>query len=171
MANHIFLTGEKQVGKSTLLKKALCGYSGIIGGFCTVRTNEFLKDAYSVHIYSVQQKPIPNQNNLLFVCGKADCTTVQRFNQLGCNFLAQSEGSSLIVMDELGRHEANAQAFRQAVQKQLDKDIPIIGVLQEPAESHWPEIIAHPNVKILTVTKENRDDPMIIKEIQHCIRK
>lgn len=169
MAKHIFLTGEKQVGKSTLLKKALSGYSGKIGVFYTVRTNAFLKDAYSVHIYSVYEKPIPSESNLLFICGKVEDNTEQRFDYLGCKAFEQNKNCDLIVMDKLRRHEANTKLFQQAVQKQLDKEIPIIGVLQEPAEANWPEITAHPNVKILTVTKENRDDPMLIKTIMSAI--
>lgn len=33
MARHVFLTGEKQIGKSTLLKKVLDNYAGEISGF------------------------------------------------------------------------------------------------------------------------------------------
>lgn len=33
MTHHVFLTGAKQVGKSTLLKKTLRSFDGQIGGF------------------------------------------------------------------------------------------------------------------------------------------
>ena len=41
MARHIFLTGKKQIGKSTLLQKILKNYQGTADGFLTVRTKEY----------------------------------------------------------------------------------------------------------------------------------
>ena len=38
MARHIFLTGPKQVGKTTLLRAALADFPGSVGGFYTLRT-------------------------------------------------------------------------------------------------------------------------------------
>ena len=43
MTHHVFLTGAKQVGKSTLLKKTLRSFDGQIGGFFTLRTCEYLR--------------------------------------------------------------------------------------------------------------------------------
>lgn len=165
MVRHLFLTGEKQIGKSTLLKKALSGYCGSIAGFYTVRTKAFFKNEYSVHIYPVNGKRIPNEENLLFACGRLTDDIPQRFDRLGCSLLQQMGTCSLIVMDELGRHEAEAQLFRQAILSQLNGQIPILGVLQAPAEEYWPEITSHPNVKVMAVTAENRDDPELLKEM------
>ena len=36
MAGHIFLTGEKQVGKSTAIRRFLAHWPGGVDGFCTV---------------------------------------------------------------------------------------------------------------------------------------
>ena len=41
--NHVFLTGKKQIGKSTFLKKVLAVYPKCPAGFYTVRTNAFWK--------------------------------------------------------------------------------------------------------------------------------
>ena len=41
MTHHVFLTGAKQVGKSTLLKKHYARFDGQIGGFFTLRTCEY----------------------------------------------------------------------------------------------------------------------------------
>lgn len=169
MAHHIFLTGDKQVGKSTLLQKALLGYTKTIGGFYTVRTNQLLQDSYSVHLYLPKEPPLACQENLLFVCGECTDSIPQRFNVLGCQALERAQNSSLILMDELGRHEANAYKFRQAVLSQLEKDIPIVGVLQHPAEIYWPEIVSHPKVQVLTIAKENREDPDLMKQIRSVI--
>lgn len=165
MAQHIFLTGKKQVGKSTLLKKVIQQYNGTIEGFFTVRTNEFLKDRYSVHLFSANEEMIPSENNLLFVCGIPDDHISDRFNRLGCQALSRCSDCSLILMDELGPHEANALLFRNAVLQLLDLDIPILGVLQEPTEMSWAEITHHSNVEILEITKKNRDQTELIEKI------
>jgi nucleoside-triphosphatase THEP1 len=113
----------------------------------------------------VGEAAIPNESNLLFVCGKADDRTRERFDVLGCAALAKCSARSLLVMDELGPHEAEAALFRQAVLKLLDGDIPILGVLQAPAERFWPEITHHPNVRMLEVTENDRDQKEIIDDI------
>ena len=60
-------------------------------------------------------------------------------------------------MDELGPHEEQAAAFRQAVLRALDGDAPIIGVLQQAESAFLDRVAAHPGVRLITVTEENRD--------------
>ena len=84
--------------------------------------------------------------------------------------LAKSSCCSLIAIDELGPHEADAALFRQTVLKLLDGDIPILGVLQAPVEAFWPDIVHHPQVKILAITEANRDDEEILEGIISVIR-
>ena len=72
MTQHIFLTDEKHVGKSTLIQKILDDYKKTADGFLTVRTKNYLKNQYSVHMYHLKEKEFPNESNLLFLCGKTD---------------------------------------------------------------------------------------------------
>ena len=157
MARHIFLTGEKRVGKSTLLRAYLEHFSGKVGGFQTVRTMDVFKDRFSVHLVSPDGKP--EEENLLFLCPppKGNTRVIARFEELGCAALEGAEACDLILMDELGPAEAEAEKFQQAVLKALDGNVPIIGVIQK-AESDFLERIArHPNVDVVEVTPENRD--------------
>lgn len=166
MTQHIFLTGKKQVGKSTLIKKLLEDYKGIVDGFLTVRTKEYLGEHYSVHIYHLTETQRPDTNNLLFVCGEADEQTINNFDQLGYDILSRCSSCSLLVMDELGPHEAKAALFRQKILSLLDSQIPILGVLQDPAEIYWPEIADHPNVELITIDENNRNDSSLIEHIR-----
>ena len=52
MTQHIFLTGKKHIGKSTLTQKILDDYKKTADGFLTVRTKDYLKNQYSVHMYN-----------------------------------------------------------------------------------------------------------------------
>jgi nucleoside-triphosphatase THEP1 len=158
MQKHIFLTGEKGVGKSTIIRKLLDGYKGTIAGFFTVRTNEVYHDRYSVHLLAAGGMDKPSEENLLFFCGVPfDEGKTNRFNNLGCKALEGCMGAELIVMDELGPNEGNATEFCQAVMNVLNGDVPVIGVLQK-ADSPFLKVIAnHPKVQVIEVTNKNRD--------------
>lgn len=171
MTRHIFLTGQKQVGKSTLLRKILQAFPGSLGGFFTVRTNEYLKNAYSVHMFCVGEEAVPSEKNLLFRCGSPEPNTAGRFERLGCRALAKCGRCSLIVMDELGPHEAEAAAFRQAVLKRIEEDTPILGVLQAPASAFWPDVAEHPAVQIWEITQENRNQAGLAEAILSEIKR
>lgn len=170
MIRHIFLTGAKQIGKSTLIRKALEKYSGKLGGFLTVRTKKLLKDRYSVHMLHPNGDVEPDESNLLFVCSKADGRISERFDRLGCNALMKCYDSDLIIMDELGPHEADASMFRSSVLKQLDKNIPIIGVLQAPASKFWNEVIEHPHTRVIEVSEKNRNEEELLSQILSIIK-
>ena len=165
MTQHIFLTGKKHIGKSTLIQKILDDYKKTSDGFLTVRTKNYLKDQYSVHMYHLKEKELPNKSNLLFLCGKTDEHTADTFDRLGCNILSMCSDCSLLIMDELGPHEAKAALFREEILHLLDGQIPVLGVLQEPAEACWPEIVNHPNVEIITLSESNRNNSSLCEHI------
>ncbi len=154
---HVFLTGPKQVGKSTLLNAILASFSGKLGGFRTVRLHSYLPGHYTVHLFSPHEEPKPTEENLLFVCGKPGADTIDRFERLGCAALRSSVEADLLLMDELGPHETEAAGFQEAVWNAVEGEIPVLGVLQEADSAFLKKIARHPNVFLLHVTEENRD--------------
>ena len=173
MTHHIFLTGAKQVGKSTLLKKVLCSFEGRIGGFFTLRTCEFLESSFSVHLLPAAAPGKPDETNLLFVCGSpaafSSNETPRRFDRLGCDALSDFMQKDLILMDELGPHEAEAVRFRQMVFKVLDGPVPVLGVLQEAESPFLQEIARRPDVTVIRITGENRDKPELLNQISSLL--
>lgn len=157
MKPHLFFTGEKRVGKSTLIQTLLNRYPCHIGGFRTVRTNALYGNRYAIHLL----KPFavtPTEENLLFLCdGSRDQTVWDRFDQLGCAALEDTAGCDLILMDELGPNEVHSKKFQSAVLTALDGDIPILGVLQKADSPFLDQIAKHPKVRVVEVTRENRD--------------
>ena len=121
MYKHVFLTGDKQIGKSTLIKKILNEFSGNIGGFYTQRSTEYLKDRYAVHIFKASQQQIPTAENFLFECRRSDPLDNERFDKIGCGILNEEKEFDIIIMDELGRREAKASNFRKKVFELLKK--------------------------------------------------
>ena len=158
---HIFLTGEKQVGKSTLWRKVLV-HSGISpSGFQTL---EYLVNGnfrgYRLHSLG----PVPEQfgNDIpisVFLRRKMHLPVSESFELFGTELLrlALQEGGC-IMMDELGSFEKNAPAFRQAVLDCLNDDCHVLGVLQKVEDSFLEEIMNRPDVLVFTVTQENRDN-------------
>ena len=147
---HLFLTGEKHIGKSTLLRALLAQKCGTPGGFLTVRT--LVNDA-QYGVYLLRPGEVPNDNNFLFLCGHT--ADPQRFNELGCAALRVP--ADYILMDELGPNEALASDFQAAVLTALDGPVPIYGVLQKADSPFLQAIAAHPDVLVIEVTLENRD--------------
>lgn len=137
MTEHVFLTGRKQVGKSTLIRKELERYKKENG-----------------------EESAPSEENLLFICGSADRSrSDERFDRMGSRILEESmrNGAELLIMDELGPNEAGALVFQEAVLRALDGEIPILGVLQEADSPFLKKVAAHPKVRVIRVTEENRD--------------
>ena len=141
---HVFFTGEKSVGKTNLVNALLRG-RGRVGGFRTVKSDGA--------VYLLRPGEEMCEENRVFFCGRdADAA---RFDRLGCEALSVS--CDCIRMDELGPHEQNAKEFQNAVFRALDGTVPIIGVIQKSDSDFLRKVKAHPNVRLIEVTRENRD--------------
>ena len=148
---HLFLTGRKGVGKSTLLRAMLEGKR--LGGFFTVRATGVLERP-SIHLLRAAAEERPAPENLVCFCGER---RPERFELLGPAALADTADCDIIVMDELGPAEAAAERFQAAVLAALDSHVPVCGVLQQADSAFLRRVAAHPRVRVLTVTEENRN--------------
>ena len=84
---HLFLTGEKQIGKSTLLRKWLDRIDAGISGFYTQKHMSGDGHLY-VHMLSAEREDLPSSDNILFDCRARDLAAAsERFNLLGCSML------------------------------------------------------------------------------------
>ena len=146
---HLFLTGQKGAGKSTLIRGLLAEETGRLGGFFTVRHEG------GVYLLPAAKERTFTPESLLFRCGHGGDPA--RFDDLGCAALADTAGCRLLVMDELGPHEEAALRFQAAVFRTLDGSTPILGVLQQAQSQVLDRIARHPRVTVLTVTEENRN--------------
>ena len=157
MKKHLFYTGPRGIGKSTLLQRRLAQFCGTFAGFRTVKVP--CGDSFSVHMLPVDERVTPAEENFLFCRDKKReyGENALRFDAIGCRFLADIEGAKLIVMDELGAAESAAEAFQNRVLELLDGNIPILGVLQEGESEFQKKVATHPNVQLIYVTPENRD--------------
>ena len=152
---HLFLTGPKQIGKSTVLRKLLQDREEKIGGFRTVRIP--LEDGASIHMVAPSETDYTDENRIFSRRKGVLYIDPADFDRIGCKLLANTGHCDLILMDELGPNEANSEKFRQAVWNVLNGAVPVYGVLQVAESDFLDAVAARPDVQVITISEENRD--------------
>ena len=158
---HLFLTGEKQVGKSTLLRRLIDARQLDCAGFETKAF--YLNDERRGFVLHGRIEMPPYENDCI-ACArigeKKAAPVLETFNQNGVSILQKSleSASPYILMDELGRLESRAEDFCEQVLKTLDGKKRILGVLQKCNSALIDTISRRNDVTILTVTPENREE-------------
>ena len=79
------------------------------------------------------------------------------FDREGTALLRAEGPFDLLLMDELGRLELRAEAFRAAVLSALDGNVPVLGVVKPESNPFLDAVRAHPRTVVLEVAGENRD--------------
>ena len=158
---HIFLSGASGVGKSTVIAKVLSRMDVTAGGFCSGYGPDRGEPNRLLYLWDAGNNPV-FADDCAVACVTAHRPHVMqgRFDSLGCAALrrARETGAELIVMDECGRLEREELRFRAEVLACLDAATPVLGVVGR-GEGEWPGAIRnHPNVTVLEVTQDNRDD-------------
>ena len=158
---HVFLQGERGIGKSTVIRKTL----EIIANDRPTRLGGFYTWNGGRGDPNVYMKPAQ--------CGEAgDVILVAKWNKAkdrmdsvahafdtgGARLLSRLSGVDLIIMDELGYLESAAPGFKQAVLDALAGDIPAFGTLRLGDVPWHDDIKKNPLVELYYVDEKNRDD-------------
>lgn len=157
---HLFLTGDKQVGKSTLLRRLIEAKQLNCTGF---ETQAFYlngeRRGFTLH-GCVDMPPYENDCICCARIGeKMSVPVLPVFEENGIAILKKSlaSPSAFILMDELGRLEKQAGAFIDQIYACLDSKKRVLGVLQKCSSEHVEAIAKREDATVLTVTQENRD--------------
>ena len=85
--------------------------------------------------------------------------TIAAVHDIGIHQAEKVYGSSAgKYQEELGPAEADSAKFRQAVMDTLDGNVPVYGILQVADSPFLEQIARRPDVQVVTVTEENRDE-------------
>ena len=157
---HLFLTGDKQVGKSTLLRKLIEANQLSCAGF---ETQPFYlggeRRGFTLH----GRVEMPPYENDCICCARVEAKrsvpVLPVFDENGAKMLQASRISPdpFILMDELGRLERQAHTFIGEVYACLDSRKRVLGVLQKCGSEHVEAISQREDVTVITVTPENRE--------------
>lgn len=159
---HIFLTGNIQVGKSTIINRVVEKLHVNTGGFKTVPGN-YTRDGGSDIFILGYDEPFGNCSKDNRVahrygksCSKKFISYPEVFDLIGCKLL-HSNNCQLIIMDELGFMESEAFEFQNSVLKCLDNSIPVLGVIKPMETPFLNSIRSHKKTTVLTVDESNRE--------------
>ena len=153
----IFLTGERGVGKSTALRRALAGCGRGIGGFMTDFGDSRYEEDKTLWLLPWGERPDFSRGEVCARLGPGGRQVYPEvFDRLGAKLLRRAEedpACGLILMDELGFLESEAGDFRAEVLSVLAGSKPVLGVVRQGL-GVWGDA---PLGEVWTVTEENRD--------------
>ena len=153
----IFLTGERGVGKSTALRRALSGCGLGLGGFMTDFGDTRYAENKELRLLPWAEEPELSAGEVCARLGPGGRQVFPEvFDGLGAELLyraAEDPACGLILMDELGFLEAEALRFRSAVLSALAGPKPVLGVVRRGL-GVWH---GAPLGEVWEVTRENRD--------------
>ena len=169
--NNIFLTGEKGIGKSTIVNRFVNTLEFLPGGFQTLMFSKDESGLYTLIIrpykldLAYEKGTEPEGDDFSIVATRENLDqfmTVNKdaFDFTGVNILRRSlekENTRLIIMDELGFMEKDATIFQAEVFKCLDSETPVLGVLKEGSMPFLDAISEREDVVVIEVTNNNRD--------------
>ncbi|MEW9080155.1 nucleoside-triphosphatase [Terrisporobacter glycolicus] len=169
---NIFITGDIRIGKSTVIKKVLDllkeNYENNIkiGGYKCCRNiiienhltkYEFflvsLRDLSSYKI--IENRVINNSDNVEIFTGN--------FNLYSEKLNDDLKNCHLIILDEIGCAESNSYEFIDSLNKVLDSDKAVLGVLKKKNCSLINDIKKRDDLLLLEIDENNRD--FIYKDI------
>lgn len=157
---HIFLTGDVQVGKSTILQKTISALNCSIGGFRSGFGPYRGRPDSRVYLWDAGGEPVYDEDHVVVrFTDHAPEVLTDRFNTLGVEVLrrARQRQVDLILMDECGRFEGQAADFQAEIFAALDGAIPVLGVVRQGFHGWLDDLRRHPKVTLLPVTPDNRD--------------
>ena len=91
------------------------------------------------------------------------------FDTLGAAYIRAGKPDGILVMDEIGFFEQDAERFQSAVFDALDGDIPVLAAVKAREGIPFLEKVrTHPNADLFILTAENRD--ALYEELKERIR-
>lgn len=167
---NLLLTGEIQVGKTTIINRLLEELQLTPSGFKTLR--QIIEGKHVGFIMEDLTGIVPVDCNPLYIAKPGgEPRELQRpqgrwepvtgtFEYWGVKILQESLASpkDLILMDELGHFESTAFTFQRKVLECLSSPIPVLGVVKQRSTDFLDHVRSRADVNIVTITIDNRNE-------------
>lgn len=159
----ILLTGERQAGKSFLVRRLLRNTTCPLYGFVTKMEPEGADGLRRVYMHPAAERLDAwtyTAENLVGICDRNGVREIypQVFDTLGVSLLQQARGDGIVVMDELGFMEASSEAFTRQVLRVLEGEVPVVAVVKKrPGVAFLDKAWQTSGALRYEVTPENRE--------------
>ena len=162
--NNILLTGEVQVGKSTVIQKVLDmlkkDYDLKIGGYRGTRAliKEENKTILRFGMNSLSDNSSYKVLQNEIIDGKNNVTIYsESFDEYAPKLKADLENCNLIILDEIGFAESNSPKYLEVLNEALDSDKVVFGVLKKWDCPVVNGVRDRQDVTLFNIDEDNRD--------------
>ena len=169
MKRACLLSGKPGVGKTTVIKKALSNREGKAGGFYTEE----------IRVGGTRQGfQIVTLEGQSAILAHIDIKSPYRVSKYGVDIAAlervgvaaireATRNCDIVVIDEIGKMELFSSAFKEAVLEAINSGKKVLGTIMLNSHPWADEIKRHPNVDVILLTRENRDQ--VLDKILNCL--
>ena len=142
-------------------------------GFITKMQPAGKNGFHPIYIHPAAQSDegrVYTETNLIGICNsRTHLPRLDAFNILGVTYIQEAVPDGIIVMDELGFFESQAEEFTSAVLHALSGDIPVIAAVKSRTDVPFLNAVrAMPRADTFYITPENRD--MLFEQLLPRIR-
>lgn len=158
---HTLIVGERGVDKSTLIGRVLNALDQPVYGFETKKEDSLADELRGspVYIYDAWQERVRTTENLVGYCKNHRFdAAAEVFDRFAPKLRKPVPSSGIVLLDELGFMESQAEEFCAAVLDLLEGDIPIIAAVKNKNTPFLEAVRSHPKAKCFYITEENRDE-------------
>jgi len=158
--SNFLLTGEPGVGKTTIIMEVLGELNVRAGGFFTqeIKSGKTRKGFQLITLDGQQAVLASVTKKSTYKVGKY-AVDLDVMTDVGVPALVDAmKSADLIVIDEIGKMECFSKEFRDVTIRCLGADTPVLGTIQNFASPFINQITNRPDIAIINVDKNNRDD-------------
>ena len=153
---HILIVGRNGVGKSTLIRALIEAIPAPVCGVITKKEAPGPDGFCPVYIHTFGDPKQYSEANRIGLCREGRSIA---FPEVFDRFSQQMRfpRGGVIVFDELGFLESNANQFTEAVLKTLDDAPFVIAAVRDKSTPFLDAVRAHPRADVYRIDTDNRD--------------
>ncbi len=163
------LTGRPGTGKTSLIKQAVAGMRGKVGGFYTeeIRSGG-IREGFRLVTLDGQKATLAHVNIHSPYRVSKYGVDIDSLDRVGVPALHQAvQQCDLVVIDEIGKMELFSASFREAVLQIIGSEKQVLGTIMLNANPWADTIKRQPQVNLVTVTRTNYHQ--VLEELRHWL--
>lgn len=157
---HLFLYGNSGVGKSTLIREVFSELGVAPAGFFSRKMPGEREGAFRLNLNPAMAADYSAASVVAEFSPESGWNVdAEKFDRLGLAALREIPAGGVVLLDELGMLERGAHAFRARVLSILS-ELPCraVGVIKEKGDGFLESLKALPQMRVLEMTADNRDE-------------